>query len=295
MTNLPQHVALPGQSNLGTQYIVSNPTTQTIYMPPATEQEISYTKGFNKKIVVTLSIIQLVNAAIIIVTYIIYYDDHYNRYKTFPGRDGFIFWCGIAFGTSGAVGVMASVCPGLCTIVTLMVVNIIAAVLLANIIYICPFLVEATSDTAMYYIYMSVSVVQYFSAILSSCMTCKATRWCCKPNRQYIQEGGVYYAHTGGRETNNLTLISHEFDQQQSGYMTTAIIQQSGSMVTPIIQIPIATTLQRAEALPNEDLIPRSNVLNAESPPPTYETITNYENLEGFERVHLEKGDDGTK
>jgi hypothetical protein len=279
MANILPPVTLQGQSHLGAQYNVANPTAQVIYMPPAAEQKISYKNVFNKNLGLSLSIIQLMNAALVIITDAIA-----------PTRFGPTFWCGILFGISGTVGGIASIRPGYTTIVTLMVFNIIAQVSCLPL-FIASFEHYRRNQT-IGFIQTSVCAIQLVSAIVSSSMACKATRCCCNPKSQ---EGVVYYTNNGGRETNNVTSMPSDFPQQQSGYMTTAIRQQSGCMTTPVHQNPIATSSQRPEVLQNESMIPRSNLVDLDSPPPKYETVANYDNRGTVEKVVLEKGCDGTK
>ena len=302
MANIQQPVRMQGQSQSGAPYNVANPSAQVIYMPPATEQNISYANVFNKKHGLTLSIIQIVNAALVISTDVMASKAKYSS----PSQGGPTFWCGILFGISGTVGLIASIRPGFTTIVTLMVFNIVAQV--------CCFPLFVSSfqhyreHNIIGFIQTSVCAVQFVAAIVSSSMTCKATRCCCNPKRQ---EGVVYYTNNGGIETtltdrihNATTSPTTDFPQQfnnnnliqqQSGYMTTAMRQQSGYMTTPVNQNPIVTSSQLSVALPNESLTIRSNILDAESPPPTYETAANYRNREASETFGLKKGGDETK
>ena len=242
MNNVPQPGTIQGQSHLGAVHNVANPTAQVVLMSAATEQKRSYTNVFNWKVGIALSIIQLVNATIVIVT------DATTCNSFCP-----MLWCGILFGISGAVGVIASIRPGFATIVTLMMFNIFAQIFCFYLftysfhpsfnhykghpLFIHVSTTKLVGDQTNYtgLLLRSVSVVQFVTAIIFSSMTCKATRFCCcKPN---TKGDAVYYVNNGGRETNNLTSQHWDFPQQQPGYMTTAMRQQARYMTSPVNQI----------------------------------------------------------
>lgn len=239
MANTPQQVAIQLPSNLETNCSVVNPRPQVIYMEAATpvvNQKIPYDKRINKKIMLTLSTIQLFAAGIVI----------FIQIETMSKQ----VWCGISFGISGVFGIVASMYPGFGTIVTLMVFNIIAAVLCFPLFITSFFLVSVIS-----LIQMLISLAQAATAIASSAMACKALDCCCcRPSRQ---DGVVYHANNGGREANVLTSLPPDISQQQPGYVT-----------IPIRQIPIASAPQLVE-----------------DPPPAYDTVTKYEHSEAFESV----------
>jgi hypothetical protein len=265
MVNIRQQVALQGQSDLGECYNEDNPTAQVVYMAPASAEinkNPPIPKRINKTIMLILSAIQLANAAFIITIQLKY---------PYP-YIGTSFWCGIIFVISGILGMIARAHPGTATIVTLMVFNIIAAIFCLPLFIASLFAGYEHTTRA---ILMLIVLVQLVTAIASSAMACKGS-CCCRPT---LEEGMVYYANNGGREGHNPTAPSPDSPLQHPGYVT-----------SPINQIPLETADRRLEALPDEVLVPRSNTVNAESPPPTYESVTKYEsNHEACERVNSKK------
>jgi len=263
----------------------ANPTPPVILMvqaPTSVKPKVDYAKRFPKKFMITLSSIQLVMGALAIATQIIglstrYPDAHYV---------GTGIWCGVFFGLSGLFGVIASLRPSFSTIVTFMVMTIIASV------FSLPLLIASSLSTAftrrpysysyrsydglkhaMFATQIIISLLQAGAAIASSVMTCKAVCSCCRPMRE---DGVVYYTNNGRSNATNMGVSNQPIvmPQQQPGYVT-----------IPISQIQAAAAAGGAMALPTEASIPGlvHATAAATTPPPKYETVANGEKFDNID------------
>jgi len=283
---MSQPIILGAAAPTGPQQNVTNPAPPVIIMvqaPAPVKQKIAYEQRFPKKFTITLSSIQLVMGALAIITQIVglsvrYPDAHYV---------GTGIWCGIFFALSGLFGIIASLKPSFSTIVTFMVMAIIASV------FSFPLLITSSIFTAthtryiydglkhaMFAIQIAISLVQAGAAIASSVMTCKAVCSCCRPMRE---SGVVYYTNNGGSNATNTGLTNQPIvmPQQHPGYVT-----------IPISQIQAAAASGGAMALPTDTTIPGSVNVKAESPPPKYETVANEEK---FDNIDLKDENDTGK
>jgi len=269
---------------MGAPSNTANPTPPVIIMvqaPTSVKPKVDYAKRFPKKFMITLSSIQLVMGALAIITQIIGLstrdpDAHYV---------GTGIWCGVFFGLSGLFGVIASLKPSFSTIVTFMVMTIIASV------FSLPLLIISSLSTAftrpysysyryydglkhsMFAIQIVISLLQAGAAIASSVMTCKAVCSCCRPMRE---DGVVYYTNNGGSNATNMGMTNQPIvmPQQQPGYVT-----------IPISQIQAAAASGGAMALPTEASIPGlvHPSAPATTPPPKYETVANDEKFDNID------------
>lgn len=281
MEYLPHQVSPQGSTTVGSGQNMVNPTPPVIIMvpTPVQKQKIPYEQRFPKKIMLTLSSIQLLMAALAIITQVIGLSTRYPE-AHYVGTG---IWCGVLFGLSGMFGTIASLKPSFGMIVTFMVFTIIAAV------FCLPLLVVSSMSTAfgrrwsrrngqdirlaMFAIQIAISLIQVIAAIASSVMTCKALCSCCRPKRE---SGVVYYTNNGGSaEGTNVSSRPIVLPQQQPGYIT-----------IPISQIQAAAA-GGAMAIPREALVPGITNGNAESPPPKYETVAKNEKFERFDSVDL--------
>ena len=123
MSHVPQQSlpdgAAPSQN-------LANPAPSVLIMaqaPAPIKQQPAYDQRFPKKFMMVLSSIQLVMGALAIITNIIGLSVRYPEGHIV----GTGIWCGIFYGLSGLFGIIASNKPSLSTIVTFMVMAIIAS------------------------------------------------------------------------------------------------------------------------------------------------------------------------
>lgn len=284
MEALPHQVMQQEPPQLGPGQNVVNSAPPVIIMvptPASVKQKVPYEKRFPKKVMITLSSIQLAMAALAIITQIIGLSTRYPE-AHYVGAG---IWCGIFFGLSGIFGIVASLKPSLPTIVTFMVFAIISAAFCLPLLVISSistavgrycyrsYCTDKDLKIAMFAIQIMISLIQVAVAIASSAMTCKAVCSCCRPSRK---DGVVYYANNGGSGLNVVPSQPVVLPQQQAGYIT-----------IPISQIHAAAAAGGATALPNETTIPGSTTIETESPPPKYETVAKQEKFEKFDSVDL--------
>ena len=248
------------------------PVTIMVQAPALVKQKIAYEQRFPKKIMMTLSYIQLVMGALAIITQIIglsvrHPEAHYV---------GTGIWCGIFFTLSGLFGIIASTKPSFSSIVTFMFMAIIASVFCIPLLVMSSIFTAVASGSRYHYYYyydglkhamfavlIVISLVQAGTAIASSVMTCKAVCTCCRPMGE---SGVVYYTDKSGNHQTNSGLTNQPIfvPQLQPGYVT-----------IPISQIQGVAASGGAMALPTDMSIPRSVNVGAESLPPKYETVAN--------------------
>jgi len=291
MSHIPQQIIPEGTAPTAPPQNVANPTPPVIIMvqaPAPVKQRIAYEERFPKKFMITLSSIQLVMGALAIITQVIglsvrYPDAHYV---------GTGIWCGIFFGLSGLFGIIASTKPAFSTIVTFMVMAVIASVFCIPLLIASSIFTAVTANSyyrndglkhAMFAIQIVISLVQAGAAIASSVMTCKAVCSCCRPMRE---SGVVYYTNNGGSNATNTGLMNQPIvmPQQQPGYVT-----------IPISQIQAAAASGGAMALPTDTSIPGSVNVAAESPPPKYETVANEEKFDNIDLKDENEAGNGSK
>jgi len=280
----PHQIPSQESTTLGSGQNVINPAPPVIIMVPTpapVKQKIAYEKRFPRKLMLTLSSIQLAMAALAIISQVIGLSTRYPE-AHYVGTG---IWCGIFFGLSGMFGIIASCKPSFGIIVTFMVFTIIASV------FCIPLLIASSISTAfsgrcwrnycngrelrtaMFAVQIVISLVQGVAAIASSVMTCKAICSCCRPKRE---SGVVYYTNDGGAAAaNHVPSQPLVLPQQQPGYIT-----------IPISQIQAAAAAG-ATAMHTQNLLPGSTNAEAESPPPKYESVAGSEKLERFDSVDL--------
>jgi len=292
MSNYPQPTVSAGAASMGPTANTANPTPPVIIMvqaPAPMKPKVDYAKRFPKKFMILLSSIQLVMGALAILTQIIglstrYPDAHYV---------GTGIWCGIFYALAGLFGIIASLKTSFGTIVTFMVMTIIASV------FCLPLLITSSLSTAftrysyhydglkhaMFAIQIVISLVQAGAAIASSIMTCKAVCSCCRPMRE---NGVVYYINNGGANATNIGMTNQPIvmPQQQPGYVT-----------IPISQIQAAAASGGAMALPTEAPIPGMVQPSAPgmTPPPKYETVANDEKFDNIDLKDENDVENGSK
>ena len=121
----------------------------------------------------------------------------------------------------------------------------------------------------MFAIQMVISVVQALTAISSSVMTCKAICSCCRSKRD---SGVVYYRNDRGATTaTNVSSQPLVLPQQRPGYIT-----------IPSIQIQ-STEAAGASAIHGGNILPGNMKVEAETPPPKYESVVKGQNLDIFD------------
>jgi len=282
MEYLPHQIPPQEATAGGSGQNMANPAPPVIIMVPTPVQKpkIPYEQRFPKKTMLILSSIQLVMAALAIITQVVGLSTRYPE-AHYVGTG---IWCGILFGLSGMFGTIASLKPSFGMIVTFMIFAIISAV------FCLPLLVISSMSTAwsgygyrsrygsdvkkaMFATQVAISLIQAIAAIASSAMTCKALCSCCRPKRE---SGVVYYTNNGSStEATNVTSRPIVLPQQQAGYIT-----------IPISQIQAAAA-GGATALPREALVAGITNRNTESPPPNYETVEKNQTFERFDSVDL--------
>lgn len=290
MSNIPQSVIPDGVPSMGQPQNIANPTPPVIIMvqaPAPMKPKIDYGKRFPKNLMLTLSSIQLVMGCLAVITQIIglstrYPDAHYV---------GTGIWCGIFYGLAGLFGIIASLKPSFSSIVTFMVMTIIASV------FCIPLLISSSISTAvsngyyrydrlkhaMFAIQIVISLMEAGAAIGSSVMTCKAVCSCCRPMRE---DGVVYYTNNGQANATNAGLVNHPvvMPPQQPGYVT-----------IPISQIQAAAASGGAMALPTEASMPGAVNIAATTPPPKYETVANDVKFDNIDLKDEDDGENGSK
>jgi len=284
MSTFSQPNAPEGGAPIGAHPNTVNPTAPVIIMvqaPTSMKPKVDYAKRFPKKLMITLSSIQLVMGALAIITQIIGLstrrpDAHYV---------GTGIWCGVFYGVAGLFGIIASLRTSFSTIVTFMVMTIIASV------FTIPLLITSSIFTAvsrpytyyghyydglkhaMFAIQIVISLIQAGAAIASSVMTCKAVCSCCRPMRE---DGVVYYTNNGGTNATNMGMTNQPIvmPQQQPGYVT-----------IPISQIQAAAASGGAMALPTEASVPGMvhPSAPANTPPPKYESVAHDEKFDNID------------
>ena len=247
-----------------------------------------YEKHFPKKTIMILSAIQIAMAFIAITTQIVAIVSHQRYYSgTAPIGQG--IWCGVFFGISGLVGILAGYKPSTCSILTSMILSIVAAsfcvpFLIMSSIFV---VVDRWEDLrmAMFAIQIVTSLVQAVVVIWSSVLACKATCACCRKNDD---EGVVYFtantpSSSGIAMPNTQLPPNNEFHQQI--YPANVLLSQPGHqgyIAIPVNQIPVvgvpfqqggATALDQPNVLTQE-------ASKIETPPPNYASVTSTENNE---------------
>jgi len=291
MSNIPQSVLPDGVPSMGQPQNIANPTPPVIIMvqaPAPMKPKIDYGKRFPKNLMLTLSSIQLVMGCLAVITQIIglstrYPDAHYV---------GTGIWCGIFYGLAGLFGIIASLKPSFSSIVTFMVMTIIASV------FCIPLLISSSLSTAftnnyyrdlnglkhaMFAIQIVISLMEAGAAIGSSVMTCKAVCSCCRPMRE---DGVVYYTNNGQVNATHAGAVNQPvvMPPQQPGYVT-----------IPISQIQAAAASGGAMALPTEASIPGAVNIAATTPPPKYETVANEVKFDNIDLKDEDDGENGSK
>jgi len=287
MSNIPQPIIPDGVPSMGQPQNMANPTPPVIIMvqaPAPMKPKVDYGKRFPRKLMITLSSIQLVMGCLAVITQIIglstrYPDAHYV---------GTGIWCGIFYGLAGLFGIIASLKPSFSSIVTFMVMTIIASV------FCIPLLITSSTFTAvtghyrydrlkhaMFATQILISLIEAGAAIGSSVMTCKAVCSCCRPMRE---DGVVYYTNNGQANATNAGTVNQPvvMPPQQPGYVT-----------IPISQIQAAAASGGAMALPTEASRPGAVNVVATTPPPKYETVANdvkFENIDLKDEQEVENG-----
>ena len=154
--------------------------------PPSMKPKVDYAKTFSKEFMLLLSCLQMLSGFLAITTEIVYLAS--KRRSLFATG----IWCGIVYGLSGFTGVFASLRPSKSTIVSFMVMAILASLLcLPGLVFPSLFMHIQVFDTddfdnkpaighAMLVSQMVIAVVQAVAAIASSVMTCKAICGCCR-------------------------------------------------------------------------------------------------------------------
>jgi len=290
MSNIPQSVLPDGVPSMGQPQNIANPTPPVIIMvqaPAPMKPKIDYGKRFPKNLMLTLSSIQLVMGCLAVITQIIglstrYPDAHYV---------GTGIWCGIFYGLAGLFGIIASLKPSFSSIVTFMVMTIIASV------FCIPLLISSSISTAftsshyrydrlkhaMFATQILISLIEAVAAIGSSVMTCKAVCSCCRPMRE---DGVVYYTNNGQANATNAGIANQPvvMPPQQPGYVT-----------IPISQIQAAAASGGAMALPTEASMPGAVNIAATTPPPKYETVANDVKFDNIDLKDEDDGENGSK
>ena len=247
MSSFPQCRELEGATTVRPLLNTPNPNQQVVIMaqnPSSLQPKVDYAKRFSKKFMLSLSFLQLLSAALAITTQMILLSTD----KT--GDAGFVatgIWCGVVYGLSGFFGVLASLRPSKSTIVTFMVLTIIASIFCLPGFLIPSLLMESrrhyydSSSAAlghgMIVMQIVVSLVQAGVAIASSVMTCKAVCHCCRPMREHR---AVNYTYNPGNGLTNMEMANQPNvpPQQQPGYVTIPMSQlqaAGGSMTLPTV------------------------------------------------------------
>jgi len=289
MSNILQPIIPDGVPTMGQPQNMANPTPPVIIMvqaPAPMKPKVDYGKRFPRKLMITLSSIQLVMGCLAVITQIIglstrYPDAHYV---------GTGIWCGIFYGLAGLFGIVASLKPSFSSIVTFMVMTIIASV------FCMPLLISSSISTALtsHYRYdrlkhamfatqILISLIEAVAAIGSSVTTCKAVCSCCRPMRE---DGVVYYTNNGQANATNAGTVNQPvvMPPQQPGYVT-----------IPISQIQAAAASGGAMALPTEASMPGAVNIAAPTPPPKYETVANDVKFDNIDLKDEDDGENGSK
>ena len=163
----------------------------------------------------------------------------------YPSENAIGIWCGIFYGLAGLFGIIASLKPSFSSIVTFMVMTIIASV------FCIPLLISSSISTAftsshyrydrlkhaMFATQILISLIEAVAAIGSSVMTCKAVCSCCRPMRE---DGVVYYTNNGQANATNTGIANQPvvMPPQQPGYVTIPIsqIQAAAASAVSVIQ-----------------------------------------------------------
>ena len=227
MTSFPQCGVLDGATTMRPLLNTPNPNQQVVIMaqsPASVKPKVDYTKRISKEFMLLLSCLQLLSGFLAITTEIVFLTrERYNFFATG-------IWCGILYGLSGFIGVFASLRSAKSTIVSFMVITIIASLfclpgLVIPSIIMWPHLRYTAIDDqpaighAMLVTQMVIALVQGIAAIASSVMTCKAIFNCCRPMRENRAVNYAYYPRSS--ETNMGTANrSNVLPQQQHGYVT---------------------------------------------------------------------------
>ena len=129
MSNLTQTSVSEGASSNRTLLNTPNPTQHVVMMAqssPSIKPKVDYAERFPKAFMLSLSILQLLNSAVVITTQIVLLSSPFPFFEFYGKATG--IWCGIYYGLSGFFGVFASLRPSKPTIVAFMVTSIIASI-----------------------------------------------------------------------------------------------------------------------------------------------------------------------
>jgi len=157
------------------------------------ETKNHYLNLFPKRFTLILSVIQCVVALIGILSQVIIQtsDDEKPKYRYLRGvgHFGTGIWCGLVFGFSGSLGIIASLKQNKSCITASMISSIIAAVFGVPFFIISSigtghtaYVEDNTGGTkhAMFAIQMAISITQIFASASSSAISCQAVCNCCK-------------------------------------------------------------------------------------------------------------------
>ena len=157
--------------------------------PPLMKPKVDYAKRFSKEYLLLLSCLQSLCGFLAVTTEIVFLTRE-RRHLYATG-----IWCGFLYGLSGFIGVFASLRPSKSTIVSFMVMSIVASLfcipgLVFPSTFMWPHLRSNAKDDApaighaMLVMQLVITPVQAVVAIASSLMTCKAICGCCRPRRE---------------------------------------------------------------------------------------------------------------
>ena len=272
MSSLPHEVTPHGGISSGTNENVVHTASPVFIMVPtqaSVKQKTNYGKMFPKSVMIFLSSIQIIMAFLGIITNIV----GLSVNSSSAHYVGAGIWCGVFFGLSGSFGVMASLKPSNCTIVTFMVFTVISATFCLPLLVISSIgaSVEAPASRynyrrsgvlhAMYAMQIVVSLIQAIAAIVSAAMACRAVCNCCRPKEK--NGGAVYYSNHNTNGMNNIALKQFMTPQLESGQIT-----------IPMTMIQPSASVGGDMALPTENLLNANPKTNANTPPPEYEVLS---------------------